>query len=296
MRMEELSSVEFASLDRQRTVIILPVSPLEAHGSHLPLGVDYFNAVYFAQRIAGLIIEKRPDHGAIIFPGIPLGASVYRLPGSVKTDAVSIFKMIYHFGESMATWGFKYIFVLSGHGSPKHIVAIESACLKVSRRHKMQMHNLSGGLAIRFLKGEFIDQISNLMANPIPEERKALLKMDLHGGWWETSMMLLLRPELVKPEYRNLPGIMPDKKDKSPNCGYYGSPAFAAEEFGEASMKVMALEALKIIEGILDGKSGHAQTLSPLFGIVFLRPYFVRNVIILLILIILAIITLVILL
>ncbi|OGC90798.1 MAG: hypothetical protein A2W25_12745 [candidate division Zixibacteria bacterium RBG_16_53_22] len=294
--MEELTSVEFTSLDRRRTLIFLPVSPLEAHGSHLPLGVDYFNAVYFAERIAGSIIEKRPDHEVVIYPGIPLGASVYRLPGSVKTDAISIFKMIYYFGESLAAWGFKYIFVLSGHGSPKHIVAVESACLKVSRKHKMQMHNLSGGLAIRFLKGEFIDRISSLMTVPIPAERREVLKMDLHGGWWETSMMLLLKPELVKPEYKSLPGVMRDKKNKGPGCGYYGYPAFAGAEFAEASMKVMALEALEIIEGILDGKRGHAETLSPLFRKAVLRPYFTRYIIISLILITLAIITLVILL
>ncbi len=294
LKMEELTSAEFAGLDRERTVILLPISPLEAHGMHLPLGVDYFNATFFAERVAMLLAERKPDYSAIIHPGIPLGASVYRLAGSVRTDGISIYRIIYQFGQSIATWGFKYILVVSGHGSPKHIVAVESACLRASKRFRIQMHNISGGLAIRFLQGEFIDRISEMMSTPIPEERRGLLRADLHGGWWETSMMLLLRPDLVKPEYKRLPGIERKKKDRGPSQGYYGSPALADPEFAEASMKVLSDEAFGILERILDGRSRHDETLSPIYKTLALRPHFMRNLSILLVLIILIIIALII--
>lgn len=46
-RLEEMSTRALDALDRQRTVIILTVSPLEEHGPHLPLGVDAFSIPFF---------------------------------------------------------------------------------------------------------------------------------------------------------------------------------------------------------------------------------------------------------
>jgi creatinine amidohydrolase len=273
-RMEELSSGEIAALDKNRTVILVPISPLEAHGSHLPVGVDYFNAVYFAEQIGLLIIEKRSNFDALLFPGIPLGTQVYRLPGSIRTDAISIYKIVSNFGKSVALWGFKYVFLLSGHGAPKHIVAVETACIRVSRKYKIQMHNLSGMLAFKFMRGDFIDPISSLLPCPLTVEQKDLLRADLHGGWWETSMMLLLRPDLVKGNYRELPSVKKSERNKSSGAGYYGSPALANREFAEASMRVMAEEGLKMVQRVLDSQGGDKATVSPLYKVLSLRPYF----------------------
>jgi creatinine amidohydrolase len=279
LKLEELSSVEFDALDRMRTVILLPMSPIEAHGSHLPLGVDFFNAIYFAERIGSLIIENRSDFTAVLAPGIPLGSQLYRFPGSLRSDSIAIFRTAYNFARSMAGWGFKYIFMLSGHGAPKDIVALEYACVKASRKFNIEMHNLSGALAVRFLKGEFIDRISKLMPSPISDEQKELLRMDLHGGWWETSMMLLLRPELVKSQFQELPSVKPGEKSGDRNAGYYGSPALAHKSFAQASMQVMSQEALVIVEKILDGRASSAETISPYFKYIPLRPFFKRYVI-----------------
>ena len=38
--LEEISTPALDALDRDRTVVILTVSPLEEHGPHLPVGVD----------------------------------------------------------------------------------------------------------------------------------------------------------------------------------------------------------------------------------------------------------------
>ena len=40
MRFEELTSPEVAALDRDRTVLILPLGSVEQHGRHMPLGTD----------------------------------------------------------------------------------------------------------------------------------------------------------------------------------------------------------------------------------------------------------------
>jgi creatinine amidohydrolase len=173
-------------------------------------------------------------------------------------------------GESLAVWGFRYIFVVSGHGSPKHIVAIESACVKISRKYRIQMHDLFGVLAIKFLRGQFVDRISERLSNPLSPQERELLKSDIHGGWWETSMMLLLHPDLVG-EFENLPTIK--RGDKGVRLGYFGSPALADKEFAEVSLKVMNEEAENIIEKILDGRNKKSDTVSILYRIPLFRPY-----------------------
>lgn len=287
LKYEELSAPQVSHFDKEKTVVFVPISPIEGHGPHLPLGVDFFNGVYFAELIAKILIQMRPDFDALIYPGIPLGTQVYRQAGSVRIDNVTFYKLVKGLGQSLASSGFKYIFVLSGHGSPKDIVAIESAARRVRRKCKIEMYNLSGALAVRFLKGEFVDKISERLPMPLTPEEKNLLAKDIHGGWWETSMMLNLRPDLVGDNFRNLPNIERGNENVESRAGYYGSPAFASKEFAQASLEVMTEEATRIIVEGLAGGNISGLTTSPLYKALPLRPYFPRYFLIALIIIVL---------
>ncbi len=272
LKIEELSSTALADLDRDKTAIFIPISPIEGHGPHLPLGVDFFNAEFLAEKAARISLEKRPDFDAVVCRGIPLGTQLYKPPGSLRIDGGTLYKIMTGVGASLAVWGYRYIFVLSGHGSPKDIVALESACKRVSRKFRIKMHNLSGAIAVRFLSGEFTDRISANLSRPLTDEERELLQKDTHGGWWETSMMLYLKPELVDELYRSLPDT--EKGRENPKPAYYGSPSRASIEFAEASIQVMVEEAGQVIARCLGGEDVTAETTSPLYRIVFLRPGF----------------------
>ena len=277
LRFEELTSPEIEQLDKDKSVVFLSLSPIEGHGSHLPLGVDFYDACYFAERTAELTIQKRPEFDALIYPGIPLGTQLYKQPGSVRIKSGTLYDVITGVGHSLANWGFRYIFLLSGHGSPKDIVALEAACLKVSKKRNIEMHNLSGALAVRFLKGEFVDRISGKLPNPLTTDEIERLKNDIHGGWWETSMMLWLKPELVKDQYKSLPENRKSKDSSGTKPGYFGSPSKATAEFAEISMLVLVEEVASIIGMCLDGKDVKEYTISPIYKIPILRPKFRRH-------------------
>ena len=274
LKLQELSSTALDNLHKDRTVLFIPISPMEGHGSHLPLGLDFFNAEYFAEKAAGVTVGNKPEFDAVICPGIPLGTQLFRQTGSLRTDPIVIYRIARDIGSSLARSGFRFIFIVSGHGSPKDIVALEAAARRVSRDFKVQMHNLSGALAIRFLKGEFIDRISSDLSRPLDDRDKELLKKDIHGGWWETSMMLYLRPHLVGGEYKTLPAT---EKGSGERPSYFGSPSKASAEFAEISMKVMVEEVGDIIIQCLSGKDITDKTTSPLYRILLLRPYFKRR-------------------
>jgi creatinine amidohydrolase len=273
LKLEELSSPQVKALNPQTTAFFFAISPIEGHGPHLPLGVDYFDAIYFAEIVSGLLIQQHPDFDSVIAPPIPLGTQVYRHPGSIRIDARSLYRIVRELGESLANFGFKYIFILSGHGAPKQIVALETACIDISRKYGIQMHSLSGVMAIRFLKGEFIDKISAILERQLTDSEKALLKKDIHGGWWETSMMLLLRPELVDKGYKSLETVIRTDKNQPPTTGYFGAPSYADKEFAEASIKVMSEEIAGTIGRIIGGANQRSETVSPLYSVPMLRPY-----------------------
>ncbi|UCC80707.1 MAG: creatininase family protein [Candidatus Zixiibacteriota bacterium] len=264
-------------MDKDKTAVFLPVSPIEGHGPHLPLGVDYFDALFFADKAAELTVQKRPDFDALLYPGIPVGIQLYKQPGSLRVEGGVLYDMIVGLGTSLALWGFKYIFILSGHGSPKDIVALESACVKVSKKRKIQMHNISGSLAIRFLKGEFIEKISNRLSEPLKEREKELLRKDIHGGWWETSMMLKLKPDLVGDGYKSLQDNEKERGSSGTFPGYFGSPAMASAEFAEASVEVLIDEVGSVIEKCLSGKDVSRETISPIYNMLILKPKFRRH-------------------
>lgn len=274
LKLEELSSTAFSDLDRSKTAIFLPISPMEGHGPHLPLGLDFFNAEYFAEMAAAAAVEKKPEFDAVICRGIPLGTQIYNQPGSLRTDNGTIYKIARDIGESLAGWGFRFIFIVSGHGSPKDIVALESAAKKVSGKFKIEMHNLSGAMAARFLGGEFIERISAGLSKPLDDSEKKLLKKDIHGGWWETSMMLLLKPDLVDPVFTTLPDTA---GNGNPKPKYFGSPSKASAEFAEASLRILSEETANTIAGCLSGEDVSQKTTSPFYKVLPLRPNFKRH-------------------
>src|SRR5678815_6049487 len=78
------------------------------------------------------------------------------------------------------------------------------------------------------------------------DERRAFAE-DAHGGWWETSVMLMLRPDLVDPGYRSLaparysPGrrLVPNYAVRNGAQGYVGHPALADPGFAKAAAGVL---------------------------------------------------------
>jgi creatinine amidohydrolase len=67
----ELNWMEIEKLDKEKTVIVSGVAPIEEHGIHLPMGVD----VYETEHWITLGIEKLekvfPQHTFLTMPSIP---------------------------------------------------------------------------------------------------------------------------------------------------------------------------------------------------------------------------------
>ncbi|MHB2016840.1 MAG: creatininase family protein [Candidatus Xenobia bacterium] len=284
-KMEELNWKELDALDRNQTVFFIPVSPLEEHGPHLPVGVDYFHAESFSNEVAKSFCTSHPSWHAVIVPPLAVGVDVIDFVGSIRIRQRVLRDLMVDYGSSLARHGFKYIVVVSAHGGPGHIVALEEAAEMVSRRYRVKMISPTGRIAVRFLLGEYVDSCNAHLPKPLTPEEISELKKDYHAGCWETSIMLKIRPDLVKQDYHKLEPrfrqpweIMMDSVTASgPDAGYLGIPSRASHVIAEASTRVLTQEVLGIVERLVSGDALVKERYSPFFHVPFYKTDFWGN-------------------
>jgi creatinine amidohydrolase len=284
-RLEEMSTVALEAMDRARTVVVMTVSPLEEHGPHLPVGVDAFAARHFAESIAERVVAARPGWSVVLAPTLHLGSFTFQAAGTVAVRQRVVRDVLVDYGRAFARSGFRFVLVANGHAGPGHLNALDEAAAMVSRGHEITMASFTGHLAWEFLRGRYTAAIEAELGRALTDEERRAFADDAHGGWWETSLMLLLRPELVDETYRTLPParfslprrVVPNYPLKNGGQGYVGHPALADPAFAKATTEVLMRAAMEIVDGLLDGRLRPWERHSPFFQVPFLRTNFWRH-------------------
>ncbi len=270
---EELSMPQIAAIDKDRAVALIAIGPIEEHGPHLPVGVDAFNAEIIADVTAQIIRGLAPETTVVKLPTLYLGAHVYRSGGSVWVRQRVVRNTVVDWGRALAQAGFKKSIVISAHGGPRHWVALEEAAQIVSRRTSGRMIALTSRLIFDFLNGKYVGAINEQLATPLTKEEIRTLTMDYHAGWWETSMMLRHKPQLVDPGYVELPASLLPRHKLRPNCaftqgvgkGYLGAPARATAAFADATAEALSPEITRIIREFLADTLAWKSIRSPIY-------------------------------
>lgn len=179
MRWEDLTSPEIAELDRERTVVILPVGSVEQHGDHLPLGTDTLLAHAVALAACGKAGE------AVVLPPPWYGFSAHhmRFPGSISLGAETLMALVRDIVASVVRHGFRRILLVNGHGGNGGVVDVLASTLGHSHYGRAR--------------------IAALTYFQLSRRSIAGLRLSREGGMghaceFETSMVQHLRPELVK--------------------------------------------------------------------------------------------------
>jgi creatinine amidohydrolase len=175
MRIDEMTSNEFAEAVERDPVVILPIGATEAHGPHLPLGTDAFQPEAIADAVAERI-------NGLVAPPIKYGqhSSTRNLPGTIGITSSTLRAMVVDILESLHRNGIRKVVIISGHAGSVHMAMIKDACEDVVRRYQMDVMFLADYDIGRHLQEE-------IGAGP----------GDGHGGMMETSRIMALRPDLV---------------------------------------------------------------------------------------------------
>ncbi|MBL8551285.1 MAG: creatininase family protein [Hyphomonadaceae bacterium] len=180
----DMTTKDFATaIDPQRTVAILPVAAIEQHGPHLPVSVD----AAICQAAIDRIVARAPNDLPITFlPLMAVGKSNEHLafPGTLSLGAETLIRLWTEIGECVARAGVRKLVLLNSHGGQVQAMDIVARDLRVREKMFVVAASLwSAGLP----QGLFSEA----------EERHGI-----HGGGVETSIMLHIRPDLVREEER----------------------------------------------------------------------------------------------
>ncbi len=244
-KLEELTWPQIDAFDRQRTLFILPVGMIEEHGPHLPVGADTFGVTHEADGASRRVSRALPEWNVVMMPAINYGQSGANEmgdklvhPGTYGIRQSTLRSVVADLGGQLAQNGFRWIFVMNGHGSPTHNIAINEACDFVSETFRVTMLHLSG-----LFRADAAIQSNGerIKAKHFSAAELASFGMDVHAGVGETSGMLAVRPDLVRSNYKTLPSraghSLEELRDiaTAPGWqGYLSSPARATAAYGRA--------------------------------------------------------------
>lgn len=204
LRAEDLTYTKVRQLDMERTVCFQPVSALEVHGPHLPLGMDFYMARWMAEETGRRFTARNAQWNVVQLPVLPLGTDELPLAGSMTTNQRTVYNAVCAHGASLARAGYRYVVVTNGHGGPRHASGLEGACRWVSKKFGIEMFTPSIKALHAIITGQRFAEVEAQLGRPLSEHEKANLVGGEHAGGWETSFMLAQNPELVEPIYPQL--------------------------------------------------------------------------------------------
>ncbi len=276
-----LSITELADLDRETTVFLLALSPLEAHGPHLSVGIDVFVAEEMQRRYIAALEKEFPHLTLVTLPSLYLGSDVLPYNGSLPVPAPHLRGVLFAYARGLASQGFKYLFLSDNHGGPRHHLAVETAAQKAYKKYGFHIV-FPFGLVYRQMVENDPELLreTGLCAGTCGDDP------DNHAGTNETSLALAVDPGLIRQDYQDVPKALPPAPSKpvmlvsrlagifsskarvelvhlanlmgwvsSPDMlPYLGDPSIATQEAGEAMLEARVKIGMELFRRSLKGE------------------------------------------
>jgi creatinine amidohydrolase/Fe(II)-dependent formamide hydrolase-like protein len=258
LKLAELNTLQIRALDRHKTIVLIPGGILEQHGPYLPSFTDGYRNEQATEELAQAV-AGRPGWTAVVFPTIPLGVGGanelgghFSFPGTYAVRNSTLLAVFVDLANELGEQKFKWIFVVHLHGAARHHQALEDAGDYFRDTYEGRMVNLYGLMPVIAAGAPSLD--------PADAAKNG---WDVHAGRAETSDILLIRPDLVAPDYQNAPSLPGNNWDEliriaqvSGWSGYFGAPGQATAAEGQARIqqrgKVAADFMWQIVEGTAD--------------------------------------------
>ena len=234
LRLAELPWTEVDALDRYRTVPILPIGAVEAHGPHLPLGTDAILAEAMAEAAAERLAAG--DLIPLLLPTVAYSPAPFAaaFAGTVGLEAATLTATLVGIARSLAHHGFGSLALANAHLDPAHLGALHDAEGAILREE--------------LLIAVFPDLTRRPWATRLGEEFRSGA---CHAGRFEGSVVLARRPDLVREEVArglaanpaSLSSAIREGRTGFAEAGgpraYFGDPAAATAEEGRATIAVL---------------------------------------------------------
>jgi len=216
------TATEVAETDAR--VAVLPVGSFEQHGTYLPLITDTVVACAIAEEIA-------QHYRVLVLPPVTISCSHEHAGwrGTVSISSQTLYRMVTEIADSLRLSGVERLAVISGHGGN---YVLSNVVQEYTAAHGPVMSLFPQGLDwanARTHAGIVTDNHS-----------------DMHAGELETSILLHVAPELVRPgnetadmSINERPYLLTLGMQAYTKTGVIGSPSLGTAEKGSACLATL---------------------------------------------------------
>jgi creatinine amidohydrolase len=242
MRFHEMTFPQLRQVPRDRTVVLAPIAACEQHSRHLPAYTDTILVTGVAEGV-----EARLPQQVLLLPTLWFGASHHhlRFGATLSAEVDTHIAMLCDLLLPLLDDGYQRILLLNGHGG--NIDTMHVALRRLQTRYRDRI--LSAASYWELAERE----LANLAEGP----RKSMG----HACEFETSMVLALRPELVRrdeiqddppkddPTLRGL--YLAEDMYQRTDHGAVGYPERASAEKGRRILHAAVERTAEVVNGLL---------------------------------------------
>ncbi|MGV9606178.1 creatininase family protein [Streptomyces sp. NPDC003631] len=212
MSQSKLSELTWREVRRsgEDGIALLPIGSQEQHAAHLPMGTDTLLVEEVVERALDLLAREAHHPEVVLLPVLPFGHSPHHLfAAAVSLSAATLSAVLDDILDSLVTSGHRRILIVNGHGGNDEIMRL--AVKRFALRSEATVASCSYWT---------LTSAGHEVGRPDVTPG--------HAGWFETSLMLAARPDLVRtPVHARTPVEPPPLFDNPPY------PGLTVERHGE---------------------------------------------------------------
>lgn len=180
---KDLISEDIERLDKDQSLVMLPISAMEQHGHHLPVGTDSTILEGLLKRFAAT--QNFPGKNVLIGPQLFVGKSNEHMDfaGTMTFTAATLYNMIDELTGCIHRHGFKKLLLTNSHGGNTDLLNLISRDLRIKY-----------GMEVYVFDWWFTSFWQDLLKTVKESESPYGV---FHACELETSLMLALAPETV---------------------------------------------------------------------------------------------------
>ncbi len=242
MRFHDLTWPVLRKVPRDTTVVVAPIAACEQHSLHLPTYTDTILVTGVAEGV-----ESRLPRQVLLLPTQWFGASAHhlRFGATLSASVDTHITMLCDLLEPLLEDGYQRLMILNGHGG--NIDTMQVALRRLQTRYQDR----------QLTAASYWDLAAKELAALAEGPRKNMG----HACEFETSMIMALRPELVRrEEIRDDPPndaavlrglyIAEDMKQRTDH-GAVGYPQLATAEKGKAFLAAAIDRTVEVVQALL---------------------------------------------
>ncbi len=247
LQLAELNWPQVKKMNKDETILILPISSLEQHGRHLPFGTDDY---LLKMVLSKLYTDERVESEFLCLPALSIGMSFEHIlfAGTMSLSGSTIVSIINDILYSMSSQGFSRLVIINSHGGNKAL--LKAFPCEWATKYGIQVFQINLNI------GDVCNTADNILQGGI--------SVDIHAGESETSMMMYGHPKLVDEsqisEDNDNPVVLKSfysgwfSSDLSEDNGVMGKASFSTKDKGEVFLKLTVDDVVQKLNNIANYK------------------------------------------